>query len=110
VSPTVLKRPKAKQDLLDHFVYIDEHNPAAAERFLDAAESAFNRLAQFPRMGRRWDSPLPHLAELRSWTLPRFRNYRIFYRPLDDGIEVVRVLYARRDLQKLLDDQDEVDG
>jgi len=104
LTPTVLKRPLAERDLLARYVYIGDRNPDAADRFLDAAEDAFARLARFPRMGRAWDSPSPRLADLRSWTIPRFRNYRIFYRPLDDGIEVVRVLHAKRNIRQLLEE------
>jgi toxin ParE1/3/4 len=109
VSPTILKRPLAERDLLDHYVYIGERNPAAADRFLAAAEKAFTQLARFPRMGRAWESSAPHLAGVRSWTILRFKNYRIFYRPLDDGIEVLRVLYATRDLRRLLERENQVD-
>src|SRR4051812_27032385 len=34
VSRVVLKRPRAEQDLLDHYVYVGERNPDAAERLL----------------------------------------------------------------------------
>lgn len=110
MNPVILKRPKAERDLIDHIAYISDHNPDAAERFLTAAEDAFERLAQFPRMGRRWDSTSPHLAEVRTWIIQHFRNYCIFYRPIDGGIEVIRVLYAKRDLRRLLEDMDEVDS
>jgi toxin ParE1/3/4 len=32
-----------------------------------------------------------------------FRNHLIFYRPIDDGIEIVRVLHGARDWQNLLE-------
>jgi toxin ParE1/3/4 len=32
----------------------------------------------------------------------RFRNYLIFYRPTDGGIEVIRVLHAARDISSIL--------
>jgi hypothetical protein len=41
MPPVVIKKPRAEQDLLDHFVSIGARNPDAAERFLDAAEEAF---------------------------------------------------------------------
>ncbi len=110
MNPIILKRPKAERDLTDNFAYISDRNPLAAERFLSAAEDAFERVAQFPRMGRHWDSTLPHLTEVRTWIIQRFRNYCIFYRPIEGGIEVIRVLHAKRDLRRLLEDADEVDG
>jgi toxin ParE1/3/4 len=103
MTPLVVKKPRAEQDLLDHFVYIGQRNPAAAERFLDAAEESFALLAQMPLMGREWDSPSPRLAGVRSWTIPKFKNYRIFYRPIENGIEVLHVFHAKRDFRRILE-------
>ena len=30
-------------------------------------------------------------------------NYAIFYRPLEDGIEVIRIIHGARDLPKLFE-------
>ncbi len=111
--PVVRKTPRAEQDLIGHYAYIGEHDPRAADRFLRAAEAAFQRLARLPGLGRAWESPRPRLAGVRSWTIPEFRNFRIFYRPIRNGIEVLHVLYARRDIRRLLEDEaaeDEADG
>jgi toxin ParE1/3/4 len=107
MTPVVVKKPRAEQDLLDHYTYIGERNLDAAERFLDAAEEAFVLLAQVPRMGRVWDSPSPRLAGVRSWTIPTFRNYRIFYRPIQGGIEVLHVFHGKRDIQRILEEEEE---
>ncbi len=105
--PVVLKKPRAKQDLLAHFIYISRRNPQAAERFLDAAEAAFAQLARTPLMGRSWESRSPRLAGVRSWTIPKFRKYRIFYRPIKDGIEVLHVFHGARDIASLLAAEEE---
>jgi toxin ParE1/3/4 len=110
MTPVVLKRPRAEQDLLDHFAYIGERNAAAAERFLDSAEEAFLVLARFPGMGSAWASSSPRLADVRSWTMPQFKNYRIFYRPIDGGIEVLHVFHASRNIQRILDEEEEDPG
>ena len=36
------------------------------------------------------------------WTIRGFPNHQIYYRPIDDGIEVIRVLHAARDITKIL--------
>ncbi len=105
----VRKTPRAEQDLLDHYVYIGERDPRAADRFLKAAAEAFARLARLPGMGRAWESSSPRLAGVRSWTIPSFRSYRIFYRPIRNGIEVLHVLHAKRDIRRLLEDETEED-
>ena len=43
------------------------------------------------------------LTTLRMFPIRDFPKYFIFYRPTEEGIEVVRVLHASRDLQALLD-------
>ncbi len=109
MTPVILKRPRAEQDLVDHFVYIGLRNPTAAERFLEAAAEAFALLAQFPLLGRVWLSPSPRLTGVRSWTIPKFRNYRVFYRPIENGIEVLHVFHARRNIRKLLEEEEDQD-
>ncbi|BAY02384.1 plasmid stabilization system protein [Anabaena cylindrica PCC 7122] len=52
-------------------------------------------LAQFPGMGRSRDDLLP---ELRSFPI---KPYIIFYTPIDDGIEIIRVLHQSRDVNSL---------
>jgi len=38
---------------------------------------------------------------MRSFTIPRYPNYIVFYRVADPGVEVVRVLHAARDIDKI---------
>lgn len=42
---------------------------------------------------------------MRSWVVSGFENYLIFYRPLPEGIEVVRFVHGARDTPSLLDDE-----
>jgi toxin ParE1/3/4 len=42
------------------------------------------------------------------WRVRGFAKHLIFYRPIEDGIEVIRILHASRDLAAVLDeDSDE---
>ena len=67
----------------------------AAEKFLTLVNQKCGRLAQFPMMGRS-------RAELgfgmRSFP---FAPYLIFYRQIEDGVEIVRVVSGYRDLLAL---------
>jgi toxin ParE1/3/4 len=90
--PQVVKLPLAETDLDDIWWYIAQDNPDAADRFLDKIEERCQALAQFPNMGLSRDDLLP---SLRSLPIGR---YLIFYMPIDDGIQVVRVLPAMRDI------------
>jgi len=44
----IVKRPRAEQDLVDHYEYIARDKLMPAERFLRQADHAFERLAQMP--------------------------------------------------------------
>jgi toxin ParE1/3/4 len=98
----VRKRPIVQRDLLEHFVFLGEQaGEATALRFLQAAENTFMELAAMPSMGRKEDFNNPRLASMRRWRVSGFANYLIFYQPLSQGIEVLRVVHGMRDLPGL---------
>jgi toxin ParE1/3/4 len=102
MSPLVQKRPAAQRDLLEHFVALGERaGEATALRFLQAAEATFVELAAMPSMGRAEDFDNPRLTGMRRWRVRDFDNYLIFYQPLAQGIDVLRVVYGTRDLPGL---------
>jgi toxin ParE1/3/4 len=99
----ILKKPRVKEDLIEHYASIARDKIDSAERFLKVAEETFQRISEMPFVGRAWESDLPHLADVRVYPMPAgFRNYLIFYRPIEDGIEVLTVLRGARDLDDAL--------
>ena len=58
------------------------------------------RLAKHPLMGtkRQNITPLP----VRFWTVTKFPNYVIVYRPETVPLQVVAVLHGKRDLKEVL--------
>jgi len=96
--------PEAREDLDQIHAYISEGNPEAADRVLEAAISTFATLAKMPGMGRSRIFTHSELSGLRSFRVDGFRDFLIFYRPGDDGVEVVRVLHGARDLDALFSD------
>jgi len=97
----IVKRRAAVTDLLEHFVYIGEDSEEAAQRFFERAKETFRLLASQPEMGRRMHYRNPILTGIRTFPVRDFEKYLIFYRPLRDGIEVVRVVHGARDLPTL---------
>jgi len=91
--PRCLKRPEAENDLVDIWLYIAQDNPANADRFLDRIQESCLALANFPQMGTKRDELK---TGLRSHTVGR---YLIFYFPLADGIDIVRVLHRSREIE-----------
>jgi toxin ParE1/3/4 len=106
MSKNVHRRLKARQDLVDIFrYYASEAGFRVAQRFFAQAEDTFSRLASMPGMGTCYEHDHAALAGLRYFPLSRFRNYVVFYRPVADGIEIVRVLHGARDVPGILTEE-----
>jgi toxin ParE1/3/4 len=97
----------ARRDLREQRDYIAQDSPAAAERFLAAAEAAFQQLAEMPGMGTRKRVRNARLAGLRQWRVRGFERYRIYYRATEESIEVLRVLHGARDIDRILEEQEQ---
>jgi toxin ParE1/3/4 len=86
------KSPQAEIDVASIWQFIADDNVKAADAMLDRIEQAFDMLAQNPLAGRaRNDLALA----LRSFPVG---SYVVFYVPVPDGIEVVRVMNGRQDI------------
>jgi toxin ParE1/3/4 len=86
---------RARTDMDDIWLYIAQDNIDAADKLIRAIVLRFAKLASMPDLGRRREELSPHL---RSYPVGR---YLIFYRPMNHGIEIVRVLHGARDLPPL---------
>ena len=92
---TLMISPQANQDLLDIWLYIAEDNLLNADRFLDKIKDTAQRLAEFNDIG----TDRPELADgLLSFPLDR---YMLYYRKIDAGIELARVLHGSRDVLQI---------
>ncbi|MDR3619657.1 MAG: type II toxin-antitoxin system RelE/ParE family toxin [Paludisphaera borealis] len=103
MSGTAVKLPLALQDLDDAAAYIQRHSsPTRAIRFLQAADSTIAMLASMPGMGARYKPLEPAYADLRFFPVARHRKYLVFYKPLPDGVVVVRELHGARSIPEAL--------
>lgn len=100
---TITKRRSATTDLLEHFVFIGEDSEGAADRFLQFAQETFELLAGQPGMGKLINYRSPLLAGVRSFPVKDFSKYLIFYRPIRDGIEIIRVIHGARDIPAIFE-------
>jgi toxin ParE1/3/4 len=106
MSRTIQRRPQVAFDLIEQADYIARDNLDAALRYLDAAEATFRDLAQQPTLGSRCILDSPRAAGLLRWRVGGFENYLIFYRPIDNGIEIVRVIHGAWDIEAVLEDEE----
>ena len=100
----LLKREIAKRDLIAQWVWYAEHaGIEIADRFLAAADSTATTLASHPESGIRIFVSKPELQGMRRFAISGgFDKILLFYFPLLDGIDVVRVVHAGRDLEMLI--------
>jgi toxin ParE1/3/4 len=103
MTKRIIVRPRASQDLDNHFAYMAENNFEAALQFFDSARSTIAQLARMPGIGNPYPVENPRLQGLRKWAVKGFRKYLIFYFEQDDAVEVVRILYATQDISSILD-------
>ena len=68
-----------------------DRNPDFAALVGDAAVAAGRFLLDFPNAGSAFEGQY-----LRKWPVPG-TDYRLFYRPIRTGIEIVRIRHARED-------------
>ena len=91
--PRVLRTPEARGDIKEIARYLahEQHRRRAAERFVQELDREFQLYATQPRIG----TARPDLGEqYRSFTHQR---WVVIYRPLDDGILILRVVDGSRD-------------
>lgn len=104
MSRRVQRRPQVAVDLIEQADYIAHDNLDAALRYLDPAEATFRDLAQQSTLGSRCLFENPQIAETLRWRVRGFDNYRIFYRPIADGVEIVHVIHYARDVEAVFED------
>jgi toxin ParE1/3/4 len=95
--PTVLRTSQAHLDLVEIAFRIAGENPTAADRWLDLIDEKCQLLARMPELGQKRTDLAPELRGL------PVGNYIIFYRPMKNGIQVIRVLHGARDLPQLFE-------
>ena len=86
----------AAKDLAENAEYIAKDKPDAAYRWIDTIESVCALLAANPELGE--------LREVRGYGHCRSfasGNYVIFYRAAPDGVDIVRILRAERDIDNI---------
>ena len=93
-------RPQALTDLDDIFDYIAEDSLDRAITFIRKLSGQMEKVADSPGIGRRRNELL---AGLRSFP---YGSYLIFYSPLDDGADIVRILNGAKDIEALFQDDE----
>ena len=88
----VTRRPQAELDILEIWEFIAGDSVAAADTWVDELDEKMALWATQPMMGRARDELAPGIRSL------AFGRYVVFFEPLADGIDVVRVMHGARDI------------
>jgi toxin ParE1/3/4 len=90
----------ASQDLREIVEYLAaEGSPEVARRFVQGLTERCQSLADMPGMGRRREELSPGLRSVPEG------NYVVFYRPAEDGVQIVRVLHGARDIERIFTEE-----
>jgi toxin ParE1/3/4 len=93
--PKVHFTHRAREDLLDIWLYIDAQNSHVADQVYDRIEKSCQLLRDHPQLG----PARPEIAEdARVLVIER---WIALYRLTDDGVQVVRIIDGARDFTKL---------
>lgn len=92
--------PLTRADIFDIWSYIAEDSEHAADRVEQAIYDACAFLADGPLRGHTRPDLTPRA--LRFWTLSRYPNYTVVYRPETAPLQIVAVLHGKRNLRRIL--------
>ncbi|AFZ22305.1 type II toxin-antitoxin system RelE/ParE family toxin [Allocoleopsis franciscana] len=93
--------PSASRDLNAIADYFLTRNVDAGERLFHEFTKKCQYIAQFPNLGKSYSYLRPSLRGL------PLDGYIIFYRVVEDGVEIVRVVSGRQDLESLFSESDD---
>jgi len=91
------------RDVIAICSYIRERNADAAARVFDAIENTSETISELPGIGTIWHSPYPGLDGMRVVTVAPYRNYLIFFRLVEDTVELYRVVHGARELEPIVE-------
>ena len=92
--------PLAKADVFSIWSHIAKDSEEAADRVEQAIYDACTFLAAEPMCGH--SRPDFTTRQLRFWTLTRYPNYAVAYRPETAPLQIVAVLHGKRNIQRIL--------
>ena len=88
----------AQGDIKETWQYLSEQGDEAAARPIREIIGKCKLLAYNPKIGRERNDLI---LNLRQFPL---KNYNIFYFPIENGVEIYRVLHRSRDVIQIFDD------
>jgi plasmid stabilization system protein ParE len=92
--------PLAKWDIFHIWSTIAEDNEGAADRVEQAIHNACAFVAEAPLRGHF--RPNFSTRSIRFWTLTKYPNYAIVYRPETAPLQVIAIIHGKRNIRDIL--------
>jgi plasmid stabilization system protein ParE len=92
--------PLAIADIFDIWSYIAQDSEEAAGRVEQAIYDACAFVAEVPLRGHT--RPGFTARPIRFWTLTRYPNYMVVYRPETKPLQIIAVLHGKRNIRRIL--------
>ena len=83
---------RAKEDLLEIWEFIADHDEIAADRYIDHLRDRALELLHFPELGRARNEIHLNLRSLLA------RNHLLFYKIEGEEVQILRILHGSMDL------------
>jgi toxin ParE1/3/4 len=100
--PSYNLRPLAREDLIRQADFTSDSSLTAGRRFFSAVHKTCVRLAESPNSGEAIKRTRAEYEGLRIRRIRDFPNHIVFYRPIEDGVEVLRILHGAQDWQAMV--------
>ena len=95
-----LLTPPAKADIFAIWSYIAQNNEGSADIVERAIYDACAFAAEAPMRGHSRPDLTPRV--LRFWTLTKYPNYAVVYRPETVPLQIIAVLHGKRNIRRIL--------
>lgn len=95
----VLIFPTARQDLLEIIEYLNTLSPQAALAYYDLLTEQIAGLSTMPH---RCPRPRDLALAAKGYRYLIVKDYLVFYKVVEDTVQIHRILYGRRDYTALL--------
>lgn len=93
----IIVAPSAENDLEEIWDYFSDKSVDSAKRLIKELGQKFDLLSENPAIGRNHDE---YIVSLRSFP---HKKYVIFYFPIENGVEIYRVLHGARNIEDLFE-------
>lgn len=105
VSVHVTVAARAQRDTDEHVAWLAKHaSDSVANRFFEAVLQTIDEISELPDSGMLWEPEDPfEMGDIQIFCrkVEGFRNHLVFYRRVESGLRVLRVVHGARDLGRI---------